>query len=130
MVFHVCTCCCDCLTRNNQRRLCDLAGVYKESKYFAPDKQAHPLLIAFAGPGQGKSQLLTEFPPGGGVSQRYQEQEFDDAGAPTNFAKFRAQCRADLSPEDVIGLVLPREQRSLATVVIGLDGMQNLLAAS
>ena len=57
------------------------------------------------------------------------QQEFDDAGAPTNFAKLRAECCADLTPEDVIGLVtlvLPPEQRSLATVVIGLDGMQNL----
>ena len=54
------------------------------------------------------------------------QQAFDDAGAPPNFAKFRAGCAADLVPEDVFGLVLPPDQRSLATVVIGLDGMQNL----
>ena len=50
------------------------------------------------------------------------QQAFDDAGAPTNFAKFRADCDTNLVPEDVIGLVLPPD----ATVVIGLDGMHNL----
>ena len=33
-----------------------------ETKGHGPDKQAHPSFIAFAGPGQGKSRLLTEFP--------------------------------------------------------------------
>jgi len=145
-----------------------------EKKGRGEDKQAHPLFIAFAGPGQGKSRLLTEFPglvaeclkdlknrrfsdeplaflltcenglgPGDWGTQelnaqrfvacrmlwqlrKANQQQFNDAGAPTNFAKFRAGCAADLVPEDVFGLVLPPDQRSLATVVIGLDGMQNL----
>ncbi|CAJ1446408.1 unnamed protein product [Effrenium voratum] len=33
-----------------------------EQKGKNSDKQLHPLFIAFAGPGQGKSRLLTEFP--------------------------------------------------------------------
>ena len=145
-----------------------------ETKGHGPDKQAHPLFIAFAGPGQGKSRLLTEFPglvaeclkdlknrrfsdeplaflltcenglgPGDWGTQELNAQRFvacrmlwqlreanqeafDEAGAPTNFAKFRAGCDADLVPEDVFGLVLPPDQRSLATVVIGVDGMQKL----
>ena len=134
------------------------------------DEQDHPLFIAFAGPGQGKSRLLTEFPglvaeclkdlknrrfsdeplaflltcenglgPGDWATEELNarrfvacrmlwqlreanQQAFDDAGAPTNFAKFRADCDTNLVPEDVIGLVLPPD----ATVVIGLDGMHNL----
>ena len=128
------------------------------------------MFIAFAGPGQGKSRLLTEFPglvaeclkdlknrrfsdeplaflltcenglgPGDWGTQELNAQRFvacrmlwqlreanqeafDEAGAPTNFAKFRADCDTNLVPEDVIGLVLPPD----ATVVIGLDGMHNL----
>ena len=143
-----------------------------DAKGRGPDKQAHPLFIAFAGPGQGKSRLLTEFPgllakclnnlkkrwfsdeplpflltcengmgPGDWVTQELNaqrfvacrmlwqlrganQQEFD--GAPTNFAKFRAQCPADLTPEEVIATVLTPEQMKRATVVMGLDGMQNL----
>ena len=145
-----------------------------DKKGCGPDKQDHPLFIAFAGPGQGKSRLLTEFPrlvaeclkdlknrrfsdeplaflltcenglgPGDWGTQELNaqrfvacrmlwqlrganQQAFDDAGAPTNFAKFRAGCDANLVPEDVFELVVPPDNRSLATVVIGLDGMQNL----
>ena len=145
-----------------------------EAKGRGGDKQAHPLFIAFAGPGQGKSRLLSEFPglvaeclkdlknrrfsdeplaflltcenglgPGDWGTEELNarrfvacrmlwqlrdanQEAFDDAGAPTNFAKFRAGCDADLVPEDVFGLVLPPDQRSLATVVMGVDGMQNL----
>ena len=135
-----------------------------------PDKQDHPLFIALAGPGQGKSRLLTEFPglvaeclkdlknrrfsdeplaflltyengrgPGDWGTQELNaqrfvacrmlwqlrganQQAFDDAGAPTDFAKFRAGCPNGLTPADVFGLVLPPD----ATVVIGLDGVQEL----
>ena len=33
-----------------------------DAKGHGPDKQAHPVFIAFAGPGQDKSRLLTQFP--------------------------------------------------------------------
>ena len=128
------------------------------------DKQDHPLFIAFAGPGQGKSRLLTEFPglvaeclkdlkirrfsdeplaflltcenglgPGDWATEELNarrfvacrmlwqlreanQQAFDDAGAPTNFAKFRADCHT----RRCHWMVLPPANRSLATVVIGL----------
>ena len=111
-----------------------------DKKGCGPDKQDHPLFIAFAGPGQGKSRLLTEFPrlvaeclkdlknrrfsdeplaflltcenglgPGDWGAEELNarrfvacrmlwqlrganQQAFDDAGAPTDFAKFRAGC--------------------------------------
>ena len=139
------------------------------------DKQNHPLFIAFAGPGQGKSRLLTEFPalveqcmkklkdkrgfteqplallltcengmaPGDWTTQELNAQRFvacrmlwqlreankqifHDVGAPTDFAQFRAQCSKDLVPAAVLQTLLTEDESKSATVVIGIDGMQNL----
>ena len=51
---------------------------------------------------------------------------FAEARVPRNFAKFRAQCSEDLTAEAVLGAVLTLEEMECATVVIGIDGMQNL----
>ena len=139
------------------------------------DKQNHPLFIAFAGPGQGKSRLLTEFPalveqcmkklkdkrgfteqplallltcengmaPGDWTTEELNAQRFvacrmlwqlreankqifHDVGAPTDFAQFRAQCSKDLVPAAVLQTLLTEDESKSATVVIGIDGMQNL----
>ncbi|CAJ1384094.1 unnamed protein product [Effrenium voratum] len=147
-----------------------------EQKGKNSDKQLHPLFIAFAGPGQGKSRLLTEFP--GLVEQCLQnvserqklkfskqttsfmiscenglssgdwateelnarrfvacrmlwqlrnanKEAFREVGAPTDFAEFRIQCPADLTPSPVLKSVL-RDELNHSTVVIGVDGMQGL----
>ncbi|CAJ1390674.1 unnamed protein product [Effrenium voratum] len=147
-----------------------------EQKGKNSDKQLHPLFIAFAGPGQGKSRLLTEFPglveqclqnvserqklkfskqttsfmiscenglsPGDWATvelnaQRFvacrmlwqlrnaNKEAFREVGAPTDFAEFRIQCPADLTPSPVLKSVL-RDELNHSTVVIGVDGMQGL----
>ncbi|CAJ1458328.1 unnamed protein product [Effrenium voratum] len=146
-----------------------------EQKGKNSDKQLHPLFIAFAGPGQGKSRLLTEFPglveqclqnvserqklkfskqttsfmiscenaltPGDWATEELNAQRFvacrmlwqlrnankeafREVGAPADFAEFRIQCPADLTPSPVLKSVLRDELNS--TVVIGVDGMHGL----
>ena len=138
------------------------------------DKQRHPLFLVFAGPGQGKSRFLTEFPslvmqclnniqhakyqqeplaflltcengtqPGDWLTQELNAQRFvacrmlwqlreanatafAEARVPQNFAEFRAQCSKDLAAEAVLRAVLTLEEVKCATIVIGIDGMQNL----
>ncbi|CAJ1458205.1 unnamed protein product [Effrenium voratum] len=147
-----------------------------EQKGKNSDKQLHPLFIAFAGPGQGKSRLLTEFPglveqclqnvserqklkfskqtrsfmiscenglsPGDWATEELNarrfvacrmlwqlrnanKEAFREVGAPTDFAEFRIQCPADLTPSPVLKSVL-RDELNHSTVVIGVDGMQGL----
>ncbi|CAJ1398025.1 unnamed protein product [Effrenium voratum] len=147
-----------------------------EQKGKNSDKQLHPLFIAFAGPGQGKSRLLTEFPglveqclqnvserqklkfskqtrsfmiscenglsPGDWATEELNarrfvacrmlwqlrnanKEAFREVGAPTDFAEFRIQCPADLTPSPVLRSVL-RDELNHTTVVIGVDGMQGL----
>ncbi|CAJ1460105.1 unnamed protein product [Effrenium voratum] len=147
-----------------------------EQKGKNSDKQLHPLFIAFAGPGQGKSRLLTEFPglveqclqnvserqklkfskqtrsfmiscenglsPGDWATEELNarrfvacrmlwqlrnanKEAFREVGAPTDFAEFRIQCPADLTPSPVLRSVL-RDELNHSTVVIGVDGMQGL----
>ncbi|CAJ1331980.1 unnamed protein product, partial [Effrenium voratum] len=146
-----------------------------EQKGKNSDKQLHPLFIAFAGPGQGKSRLLTEFPglveqclqnvserqklkfskqttsfmiscenalsPGDWATEELNarrfvacrmlwqlrnanKEAFREVGAPADFAEFRIQCPADLTPSPVLKSVLRDELNS--TVVIGVDGMHGL----
>ena len=145
-----------------------------DNKGVNSDKQRHPLFLVFAGPGQGKSRFLTEFPslvmrclnniqhvkyqqeplaflltcengtqPGDWLTQELNAQRFvacrmlwqlreanatafAEARAPNNFAKFRAQCSKDLTAEDVLRAVLTLEEVECATIVLGIDGMQNL----
>ena len=145
-----------------------------DNKGVDSDKQRHPLFSVFAGPGQGKSRFLTEFPslvgqclkstknlkynqkplaflltcengtqPGDWLTEEVNARRFvacrmlwqlreanatafAEARVPRNFAKFRAQCSEDLTAEAVLGAVLTLEEMECATVVIGIDGMQNL----
>eukprot|EP00435_Cladocopium_sp_Y103_P028171 s2776_g7.t1 len=137
-------------------------------------KQRHPLFLVFAGPGQGKSRFLTEFPslvgqclkstknlkynqkpvaflltcengtqPGDWLAEELNprrfvacrmlwqlreanEEPFCKTGAPTDFAQFRAGCSKNLTPKDVLDAILSVEEMKAATIVIGIDGMQNL----
>ena len=50
---------------------------------------------------------------------------FKAAGAPENFAAFRAQCPQHLVPDDVLQAVLKGEMDT-TIVVLGVDGMQGL----
>ncbi|CAE7512777.1 CRN108 [Symbiodinium sp. CCMP2592] len=150
-------------------------GVLCERKGADADKQNHPLLIAFAGPGQGKSRFLSELPamieecraqlktekvqkyqktlaflitcengtsPGDWATQELNagrfvacrmlwqlraanQVAFKAAGAPENFAAFRAQCPQHLVPDDVLQAVL-RGAMETTIVVLGVDGMQGL----
>ncbi|CAE7250967.1 CRN108 [Symbiodinium necroappetens] len=149
-------------------RLCEHKGVDE-------DKQNHPLLIAFASPGQGKSRLLSELPamieecrkklnteqvrqykktlaflitcengtsPGNWTTEELNagrffacrmlwqlwsanQAAFKAAGAPEDFAAFRAQCLQNLVPDDVLKAVLP-DTMETTIVVLGVDGMQGL----
>ena len=138
------------------------------------DKQNHPLFLVFAGPGQGKSRFLTEFPslvgqclskiqhakyqqeplaflltcengaqPGDWLTQELNaqrfvacrmlwqlreanEESFRKTGAPNDFAQFRAGCSKNLTPKDVLDAILSMEEMKTATIVLGIDGMQNL----
>ncbi|CAE7829130.1 unnamed protein product, partial [Symbiodinium necroappetens] len=50
---------------------------------------------------------------------------FKAAGAPQNFAAFRAQCNQHLVPDDVLQAVL-QDAMETTIVVLGVDGMQGL----
>ncbi|CAE7853810.1 CRN108, partial [Symbiodinium necroappetens] len=50
---------------------------------------------------------------------------FQAAGAPENFAEFRAQCPQELVPDKVLKAVL-RDAMETTIVVLGVDGMQGL----
>ncbi|CAJ1388785.1 unnamed protein product [Effrenium voratum] len=70
-----------------------------EQKGKNSDKQLHPLFIAFAGPGQGKSRLLTEFP--GLVEQCLQNvSERQKLKFSKQTTSFMISCENALSPGD------------------------------
>ncbi|CAJ1370123.1 unnamed protein product [Effrenium voratum] len=70
-----------------------------EQKGKNSDKQLHPLFIAFAGPGQGKSRLLTEFP--GLVEQCLQNvSERQKLKFSKETTSFMISCENALSPGD------------------------------
>ncbi|CAJ1402000.1 unnamed protein product [Effrenium voratum] len=70
-----------------------------EQKGKNSDKQLHPLFIAFAGPGQGKSRLLTEFP--GLVEQCLQNvSERQKLKFSKQTRSFMISCENGLSPGD------------------------------
>ena len=70
-----------------------------EQKGKNSDKQLHPLFIAFAGPGQGKSRLLTEFP--GLVEQCLQNvSERQKLKFSKQTTSFMIGCENALSPGD------------------------------